>query len=357
MSYTGNVKPTLKELSERIFSDINAQVPNQDARLRNTVLNIIADALIGAAYELHGRLDIVADQTNILYCTGDNLDIYGSIWGISRKPPSRSTGTLTATGTNGSVIPVDTILNANGSKVTVIEEATIASGTAQLKVESINVGAGENKQLGTIFTLQSAIAGVNPSATVVSLTGGSDVETDENYRIRILDRLAQAPHGGCALDYKHWAIETPGVTRAWVAKGGRGVNSVDVRFTRDNDPSCPGGIPLPSHVETVQAYINDESRKPITADVLVLAPISVPVDITVDVLSPYNSKVTVNIQNELADLFNTRSFPGSTLHRSWIWDAVANATGTNHFVLTSPVTDLTFLTGQMPTLGTVTLNA
>jgi len=46
-----------------------------------------------------------------------------------------------------------------------------------------------------------------------------------------------------------------------------------------------------------------------------------------------------------------------TLSRSWIWQAVANATGEQSHEITAPVADVELTPGQMPVLGAVTFEA
>ena len=48
------------------------------------------------------------------------------------------------------------------------------------------------------------------------IAGGADEQSDLLLLQRVLARLRQPPHGGADFDYIRWALEVPGVTRAWV---------------------------------------------------------------------------------------------------------------------------------------------
>ena len=78
--------------------------------------------------------------------------------------------------------------------------------------------------------------------TVISMSGGTDTETDDELRVRLLDRLSAPPMGGDAEDYVVWALSVPGVTRAWSAPNEMGIGTVTVRFMHDLRAST-GGFP------------------------------------------------------------------------------------------------------------------
>lgn len=352
MAYTGLSRPTLTTIRNRITTAVNNNLPGQDAGLRNTVLNVLVDGLAGLSHELHGRIDWIEDQTNLLYCTGAQLDLYGQIYGTPRKVATRASGTITCTGSNGSVIPVNTIFqHADGTQIISTAAATISSGTATVSVNAVTVGVSSDKAAGQPFTLFNSVAGVATNAVVVSLTGGTDIETDDLYRGRLLNIIQAPAMGGNINDYAVWAKQIPGVTRVWVNPNGRGIGTVDVRFLMDN--TYTNGIPLAGDVATVNAYLNDPTRKPVCADVLALAPATVAYNISISNLTPLTPLVQANIQAELTDLFLNKSFPGCTIYSSMIWSAIANATGTQHFTLVSPTTDTTYTVGQMPVLGVI----
>jgi uncharacterized phage protein gp47/JayE len=69
---------------------------------------------------------------------------------------------------------------------------------------------------------------------VVQLTGGTDQETDDELRLRVLTRIRQPPMGGDADDYVAWALAVPGVTRAWCSPLEMGIGTVTVRVMCDD---------------------------------------------------------------------------------------------------------------------------
>ena len=81
------------------------------------------------------------------------------------------------------------------------------------------------------LTLDSPIVGVNASANVTAgaLTGGADAEDDDSLRARLLARIKEPPQGGSKADYVTWALEVPGVTRAWCYPEEMGDGTVTLR--------------------------------------------------------------------------------------------------------------------------------
>lgn len=349
--YSGFPRPELADIRARVFADIANKLPGQDPSIAYSPLNALAEALVGATYELYGYLDWVARQTNVLDCEAENLDKYGEIWSIARKSAAYATGTVTFTGTNGSVIPEGSVLisNANTQYRTTAAE-TIASGTATADVKSVLPGISQNLTAGTLMSTSTPISGVDAAVTVVLISGGSDTESDALFRGRLLDRIAQPPQGGAAQDYVTWAKEVPGVTRAWCYPEELGVGEVTVRFMRDDDPGNDG-IPTSGDVTDVYDHINP--LRPVTATLTVVAPVASPLNITINGLYPDTTETRAAATAEIINMIRTKAEPGGTIHISWIWEAVSLASGTNYHKITSPTNDTAYANGLICIPGTI----
>ncbi|HEU4708293.1 MAG TPA: baseplate J/gp47 family protein, partial [Methylophilaceae bacterium] len=207
-----------------------------------------------------------------------------------------------------------------------------------------------NEDAGSTLSLSSPITGLNSDATVGvdGLSGGTDQEDDASLRARLISRIQQPPHGGAKFDYETWAKEVAGVTRAWVYPNELGLGTVVVRFVRDDDASI---IPDAGEVTTVQDYI--DARRPVTADVTVVAPTAVPLDFTIE-LTPNTSTVKAAVQAELEDLLKREAEPGGTILLSHIREAISIAAGEENYTMSSPSADVTHSTGEIATMGTIT---
>ena len=69
------------------------------------------------------------------------------------------------------------------------------------------------------------VTGINSGGVTSSrytVTGGADMETDDELRTRMLAKYRRPRRKeGAATDYVEWALEVPGCSRAWVEPQGK----------------------------------------------------------------------------------------------------------------------------------------
>lgn len=345
-------RPTLAALVERIRTDVLSRLVNDDA-LRRTEAEVYSRALAGAVHGLYGYVEWAARQ--IIYDTADEeyLVRWASIWKVLRKVAVAATGDVTFSVQVGAVIPAGTLLQAlDGVQYATTAEVTAVSTSAVAPVAAVEPAAAGNRAAGQTLNLVSPVAGVQTLATAGLLSGGADEETIDSLRDRFLTRIQQPPQGGAKHDYEAWALEVPGVTRAWVYPQEMALNGVTVRFVRDDDGTGAAIIPSAPEVATVHAYI--EERAPVTADVTVVAPNAVPLNFVFTDLVPDTTAVRAAVAAELQDLLLRKAVPGGTLPISQIRAAISAAAGEENYVLASPSADVTNTTGNMSTMGTIT---
>ena len=344
-------RPSLQELIGRAAADIETRLPGTDARLRRSNLAVLARVHAGAVHGLYGFLDWLARQIMVDTAEAAHLARHAGLWGIARLPAAFAQGSVTFTGVNGAVIPAGTVLQrADGSQFATDADATLAGGSVSVTATAEAAGAAGNSDAGVSLAMLSPITGVAAAATVAAggLAGGVDVESDEGLRARVLRRIRETPHGGARADYVTWALENPGVTRAWVTPQELGPGTVTVRFVRDDDPVI---IPDSAEVQAVQDYI--DVRRPVTAQVTVVAPIAVPLDFEIQ-LTPGTQATRDAVEAELTDLLRREAEPGGTLLISHIREAMSVAAGETDHVLVSPVANIPHTAGQIAVLGSIT---
>ncbi len=343
-------RPTLSDLIERNRGDIDTRLPGADSALRHSVLDVLARMHGGAVSGVYGYLDFLSRQIFPDTADGEFLARHASTWGIRRKAAIAATATATATGVNGTSIAAGTqALRIDGQAYRVTAPATIAGGSAVLALEAVEAGPEADLTIGTVLTLASAILGVNASITV-SARGIRGVleEDDSSLLARLLDRIQNPPEGGSLKDYRRWALDQPGVTRAWVYPGWMGAGTVGVAFVMDQREDI---IPEASDIAAVQAAL--DALRPVTAEVVVFAPTPDPIDIVLRI-SPSTPAVRAAIEAELADFFAREAEPGGTIAESRISETISLAAGEYSHALELPDADYTAEAGQIPALGTVT---
>lgn len=345
-------RPTLTEIIDRVLSDLSSRMIGTDgAVLRRSVLGALGRALAGASHELHGRLDYLARQITVDTADAEYLERWASVWGVRRRAASYAVGSVTFTGVNGSTIPSGTVLRRqDGAQIEMTAAGTIASGTATVAARARVAGAAGNTVASAALVLVSPVSGVSSSATVAAggLVAGSDTESDDALRARVLQRIREPPQGGAERDYRAWALEVPGVTRVWVAPRELGAGTVTVRFVRDGDPSI---IPDAGEVAVVADYI--EQRRPVTAEVYVLPPVPLALNLSIQI-SPNTAAVRAAIEAELRDLLQREAEPGGVILVSHIREAISAAPGEFDHVLLVPGGNVLQGPGEIAVLGTIT---
>lgn len=345
-----NERPTLPELIDQGATEIESRVPGVLARVRNSVIGSLNRVWQGGLSALYKHVDYLAQQWWPDTCAPEFLPLHGARWGKPRLTSAPATGTHQFVGLEGAEVPEGTtVKRSDGVQFTTTEPGVIAAGVAEVPIEALLPGQLGNSAIGTELTLTSPVPNINATGvTVTALGGGADVETIERWRARILLRIRKPPQGGADYDYEGWALEVPGVTRAWVYPGEAGAGTVVVRFVRDDDEDL---IPSAGEVETVQAYI--DARRPVTAATTVLAPIATPQAYTIH-LDPDTPAIRAAVLAELAELYRREAKPGGTMLISHQREAISISPGENDHVLTVPSANQVYTAGLLPTVGAVT---
>lgn len=352
---------SLTELSTSIRGAFRQYLPGTDATIRQNVLYVIAKvlALLTREYEL--RFEWVYKQ--LFISTADDIGhirMHAADYRIYQKPAAAGSGSITGTGAAATTYPVGVRYLTGGiSFVTTAPFTTNGAGAFTAAVKAEATGAATNREAGGTLTLAdpSLYPSLSPTATVASagIGGGADIEDIESLRARTLARKSSPPQGGALPDYERFALDVPGVVKAWAYPfvGGIGTIAVYIMFQGRTNL-----IPTSGDIAAVQAAI-DARRLIRVDDVTVLAPIAEAVNVTITGLANDRPDVRAAIEANIRAVFLDRVRPGIAsdpfvLSRSWISEAISTATGEDRHTLTVPATDLTFTNGHIPVLGTVT---
>ena len=345
-------RPTLAQIIARIKGDISAQTEGSAfiPRSFEAILSVVQGYSINGVYSF---AEWVSRQLFPTTAEEAGLLAWGALRKLSRKAATKSTGAVAFSCSIGNVIPAGTIIKGAGLLFTTLATVTATTTTITVQVQAVDAGSAANLATSVPMTLVSPIAGVTSTGAVASpgLSGGTDQEDLEDYRGRVIDNLRRPPSSGGPGDYRAWALENPGVTRAWEYGSRAGLGTVTLFFMMD-DRVNP--IPLSGDVATVQAYI--DARKPIDMRaVYVLAPIAQPVNMTI-ALRPNTTTVQATVLQSLKDLFaSTLVAHETSLTQSKIDEAISTAVGEDaHNITSIGSLTVTSESGNILTLGTVT---
>jgi uncharacterized phage protein gp47/JayE len=352
---------------------VNANLPGADANVPNSVLRVLSDNQGALCHLTLQYVDWLALQLLPDTAETEWLDRHGNIWLVNadgstgRKMAKLATGTASFPPAliSGTVIPAATVLQSGAAMPPTVEslnpvvsfetlEDVTASSVAAVtaNIRALDAGSFGNLPPGTALQIATTINGIGGQATVLELNGGTDTETDDELRARVLRRIRQPPMGGAAYDYEAWALAVPGVTRAWCAPMEMGIGTVTIRFMMDDLRADNGGFPLPEDIDAVQAYI--DTVRPVTVkDFFVSGPIPYPINVHIHYLDLDAASTRAAIEQSLLQEFFVRATPGQTWYRAWSDEGIMAAAGVNAYDLTASDMPMP-APGYMAVLGDLT---
>lgn len=367
-------RPTLTALQNQAVQDITTSgVPGLDGLLRNAVLRVLAWVMSGLAYSVYGFIDWIAQQATPFTSTDEYLEAWAALVGVFRKDATSAIGTSSGyTGTVGLTLPAGSALRRDDSTPYVTTADATVDATGQLTVPFIATVAGAitNCGYGTGMAIDPPFPGITSGGIVNApgATGGTDQETTDALRTRMLAKYANPPQGGSAADFEAWAMEVPGVTRAWTQPNGNGPGTVIVRFMMDDVYPATGGFPVGTN-----GCASEETRgptatgdqlavaehiwpvQPVTALVWAMAPVAAPIDVTLLALDPNTEDMQAAIVASISDMFLAKAAPGGTIYPSDFYEAILITPGINHFTMSEPALPVTAAAGALPVMGTLTV--
>ena len=369
-------RPPLSDLQAQVASDIASMLPGSDALLRFSNLGITGKVQANLSHLHYGYLDWISKQAVPYTATGEFLEAWAGLKGITRKPAAQASGSVTFTGAPGSIINSGVqLVRGDGVTYSTTAVGTIGvGGTAIVPATATPdpagiTGAIGNAAVGVVLTLGQSVSGVQSNGVVsAAFTGGADIEEDDSLRSRMLAAYQSPPQGGAVTDYVQWAEAVPGVTRAWCNPNGFGAGTVVVYTMLDQAEAAFGGFPqgtngVASGEPRAAAATGDQlivanaifPLQPATALVYSVAPVAAPINFTITGLTGASLATRALVAAAIDGVFFLYGSPlGGSVALSLIESAIAAIAGTQGFVITTPSGNITTTLGQLPVRGTIT---
>lgn len=332
--------PSLSELQTALSNDFKNK------------LNIFSDNL---KKTLDAFTSVVSAQTKLLYLflsdvqnnifpdtadleeNGGTLERIGRIY-LNRNPRPATIGVyeFSVTGVAGSVLRSGlTFLSnedaKNPGKLFTLDSEYIMTGTNDIiEVRSLGSGTEFDLDVNDNLTITEPVLGVNQTVSVSTVLEQPRAKEDiAVYRQAILDAIQLEPQGGSKTDYRLWSADAQGVRKVYpyVKNNDAGVVQVYVEATVE-DSTDGFGTPSNTLLQDVEDVINfdpdetkplnERGRRPIQAELEVLAIDLINVDVTITGLSISNTSIQNSIiQNMRSYLFDVRPYiSGADLPRS-----------------------------------------
>lgn len=214
--------PTTQQMVDdyvaNIESKLNQNTPDNEKAFNRVIAAIQAMGDAGIYRYAKERIA----QNLAITANREGLIVIGANYDLSPTPAEACILTVQATGTNGTVIPINTdfIGDANGILYFSNSSETIAAGVASFNITADELGVSGNLEVSDTLTIGTQIAGLDAQVTVTAIFNlGVEEEETEAFRIRVLDKERSQGGGGNTADYRDWSQEVPGVYRAYPYAG------------------------------------------------------------------------------------------------------------------------------------------
>jgi uncharacterized phage protein gp47/JayE len=385
-------RPTIRQLIAQVKAGFEANLTGADLALRRSNLGVTAIMVAGALDAEYGYQDwtidnaLMPDTAIAPYSTR-----WGALKGASPNPPGAATGAANFANCLPNIdIPSETLLQLQpGIVFQTSADANTGSGGAVTNVPVAAVlpsvtsdGSEWNCDAGASLTLVQAIGGIDGDSITVAadVSNGTAPETNAAFQARYLQLFRQPPQGGDLFDYVEWALEVPGVTRAWCQPLGMGPGTVVVYVMLDQAEAAFGGLPQGSNGVasgetratpatgdqlTVANYIFigrfavKGAVRPVTALVYVIAPTLVPQNFILKYVPTAQqmavaeaiSNVLVTEGQAVSINFETGLTSGGTVDLGDIQAAVRAVPQCAAALVLSPTDNIITSIGQLPVLS------
>jgi uncharacterized phage protein gp47/JayE len=209
------------------------------------------------------------------------LDYHAKGRGITRKPANAASGELLITGISGTTIPAGFKFAAPATADTpaieyqTTEKYTIGEdGTVRAQITAVEAGPKGNVPANTVTLMMTPIKGITSITNEANITGGTEVENDDELRNRIMeiDAASEASFVGSDGDYKRWAEEVPGVGTALVMPEWAGPGTVKVVVIDANGQPANAAIIAAVYDNIMSPGDRLQRKAPIGATVTIEAP-------------------------------------------------------------------------------------
>ena len=330
------IVPSLDDIRQTILRDVQSLEPLADVSVDSDYY-ARASSLAAVAEGIYAHQKWIIKQFFPDTADTDFLEKHAALRGIRRRNATSASGTgATVTGQVGAEIKAGLQIKTDDNRFyeTTANAVISSNGETTVPVRALATGASYNITNATKGSFMAAPVGVQSDVVLNNIIGATDAESDASLLERLLEIIRRPPAGGNRYDYRTWALSVDGVDAAYVYPLRRGLGTVDIAITSNND------VPNDETVQRCQTYIDDV--RPVTArESKVVKPdvTKVNFNIQVKISGVTLPEIKAAISTALADYFNTL-IPGDALIVSQCEAVVNNLVGVVDRKFTAPITNL-----------------
>ena len=301
------------------------------------------------------HIDTNMRRIMIATAEGDDLDTALEELGYKRKKATFAKGYVTVTGSVGATVPAGALVS-KGKCVYIIQEAAeLTDGTATVPITAQIAGESGNADVGTVNYFPVTLENIISVTNTEKITGGTDEESDGDYRERDYYFLDHPVTSGNVYEYEQWAREVDGVGLAKCYKLWNGPGTVKVVIT------TAALEPAPS--ELVQAVYNHiEEQRVVGPAVTVVSAELIALNISADIVlnAGYKlSDVEEEFEAALTAYLENLGFNGALIPYTEIGSLLQELDGVYYYsnlLVNGSIDNLQIADGTLVGLGEVVLS-
>ena len=272
------LKTQMREKFIEVYKENTGREPDLSYTSRNSLL-LDATALI--IYQSILKIDNQGKMNTLKYATGDYLDNLGALKGVTRKEAEAATTTLrfsmdAARSTTTPISAGVTVTPGDGVYFKTTEYAEIAIGAtyADVKAKCTVTGTkGNGYDAGEIKAFVDAVPFISAVSNITTSEGGSETQTDDEYRENIYEAPNGYTCGGSEQAYA-WLCKEYSTLIDEVSVSSPSDNKIEIRYLLKN-----GELPGEEMNSGLLEYLNESDRKLLNDLITVSAPDTAEYDI------------------------------------------------------------------------------
>ena len=218
--------------------------------------------LAGEIFRERAYAEFIMRQMFPSTAEGAYLDAHAAQRGLSRKNGTHAVGSAIFSAASEEhdaiLIPAGTEIGTTQELLQFVtdSDAVLSAGsqTVSIPVTAAQIGREYNVGSGSFGIIITPVIGIGGVSNNARFTGGTDDETDEELRARVIDSYQNITNGANAAYYRSVAMSVDGVYSASAVGCGRGAGTVDVYV-------CGAGAALPAAKISELQSLMDEMRE------------------------------------------------------------------------------------------------
>lgn len=277
------------------------------------------------------------------WSSGEFLDYLANMARLARKAPSFASVTIEITGEPGTIIAAGTVFATPATEEAesiefATEEACVLNeeGIGDVIARAMIAGIKSNVNANTVTMMSVPVEGIISITNPEKATGGTDEESDDELRERILDANEQMDDSyiGNESDYKRWAEAVAGIGTAIVVPEWNGPETVKIIVLDGNGEAANETLQKAVYNYIMSPESPLDRLAPPNTILTVSAPELVEIDYTiksVELEDGYaQEEVLKDFKAGLAKYYKTVNSEGEVKY-NWVHSVLTNTPGVDDF--------------------------